>query len=97
MDITPETIAEMAKQMIDLTPKDALGYIDNVLQNFHGSRADHDILRSSVRVLKGVVASEAALRAAAEQASAEAALRAAGEQSSPSEAALRAAAEQTGT
>jgi len=62
MDITPETIADMAARDVALTPEDALGYIDNVLVDFKGSRRDHDILWSAYRTLRGVIRAEAALR-----------------------------------
>jgi hypothetical protein len=51
MNITPETIAEMASMERNVTPEQALQNLDNVCQAYKGSREEHLILRASIRFL----------------------------------------------
>jgi hypothetical protein len=55
MNITPETIAEMASMERPMTPDQALKNIDSVCQAFSGTREEHYILRAAVRLLANIV------------------------------------------
>jgi hypothetical protein len=55
MNITPETIAEMASMERTMSPEQALQNMDNVCQAYSGTREQHYILRSAVRLLASIV------------------------------------------
>lgn len=61
MNITPETIAEMASMDRPQTPQQALQNLDNVASNYSGTREEHLVLRSAVRTLQKVVLEHARL------------------------------------
>ena len=48
-------MAEEQKQ-VQITPDTALGYIDNVLEKYEGTRADHKVLEACMSLLRNVVA-----------------------------------------
>lgn len=65
MNITPETIAEMAAMEREMTPQQALQNLDNVASEYAGKREDHLILRSAVRLLQKIINEHARMMEAA--------------------------------
>jgi len=55
MESTPETIEETSETIVEITPMEAVGFLDHVAQKFEGTRSDHDILRSSIQLLTNIV------------------------------------------
>jgi len=67
MNITPETIAEMASMDRPQTPQEALKNLDNVASLYSGTREEHLILRSAIRLLQRVVKEHAELTVATQE------------------------------
>jgi hypothetical protein len=55
VDITPETIAEMAEMQVYVSPEQAMVNITNVLNVYQCNYEQQKILRSSLRVVSKIV------------------------------------------